>query len=330
MENQGKGKGGGEGGGWGRDRQRNRQVNAQALSKLPFSDLPLKKCPIYDGNTRHRYIVATSPSQPPPFSGLPRYPQWSAVPLCTRMTCARLRWAVMPSTIPSYCCGCWPCLESWGRLTLAFPWMLCWRILHAKSSEPSSISVAPYHAIISPLSPIPCSTLSVGLERTPKQARYALLVLSLIRICLCNTPVLRCYRYKHREISTVSLQGLDVCNFVLSESIVLPLTPRSLSIVFRLGRIVVKLYQLPLSNQIQWSLLCLNESESVWISLCKSKRQNRVNFLTTGNWGKTTLNLQIRWYTYIYIYFFFLGGGGGSITWPYFSHFWVNNLATFF
>ena len=31
--------------GWGGDRQRNRQVNAQALSKLPFSDLPLKKRP---------------------------------------------------------------------------------------------------------------------------------------------------------------------------------------------------------------------------------------------------------------------------------------------
>ena len=28
-------------GGWGRDQQRNRQVNAQALSKLPFSNYPL-------------------------------------------------------------------------------------------------------------------------------------------------------------------------------------------------------------------------------------------------------------------------------------------------
>ena len=47
LENEGKGEGGGEGGGgWGGDRQRNRQLNAQALSKLPFSDLPLKKCPI--------------------------------------------------------------------------------------------------------------------------------------------------------------------------------------------------------------------------------------------------------------------------------------------
>ena len=36
--NKGKGEGSG---GWGRDRQRNRQVNAQALSKLPFSKLPL-------------------------------------------------------------------------------------------------------------------------------------------------------------------------------------------------------------------------------------------------------------------------------------------------
>ena len=33
-------------GGWGGDRQRNRQVNAQALSELPFSDIPLKKCPM--------------------------------------------------------------------------------------------------------------------------------------------------------------------------------------------------------------------------------------------------------------------------------------------
>ena len=43
MENKGKGGEGGEGGeggGWGRDRQRNWQVNAQALSKLPFSKLP--------------------------------------------------------------------------------------------------------------------------------------------------------------------------------------------------------------------------------------------------------------------------------------------------
>ena len=33
------------GGGWGRDRQRNRQVNAQALSKLPFSKLPFSFSP---------------------------------------------------------------------------------------------------------------------------------------------------------------------------------------------------------------------------------------------------------------------------------------------
>ena len=45
MESKGKGKGGGEGGGgwW----QRNRQVNAQGSSKLPLSDLPHKKCPIF-------------------------------------------------------------------------------------------------------------------------------------------------------------------------------------------------------------------------------------------------------------------------------------------
>ena len=35
-----KGKGVGRVGGWGRDRQRDRQVNVQALSKLPFSNLP--------------------------------------------------------------------------------------------------------------------------------------------------------------------------------------------------------------------------------------------------------------------------------------------------
>ena len=42
-----KGEGGGEGGRWGRDRQRNRQVNAQALSKLPFSDLCFGFSPNY-------------------------------------------------------------------------------------------------------------------------------------------------------------------------------------------------------------------------------------------------------------------------------------------
>ena len=46
VENEGKGEGGGECGGWGRDRQRNRQVNARALSKLPFSDLPFIFSPI--------------------------------------------------------------------------------------------------------------------------------------------------------------------------------------------------------------------------------------------------------------------------------------------
>ena len=43
MENKGKGKGVGRVGGWGRDRQRNRLVNAQALPKLPFSELPAHK-----------------------------------------------------------------------------------------------------------------------------------------------------------------------------------------------------------------------------------------------------------------------------------------------
>ena len=44
MENKGKREGGGEGGGWGGDRQ----VNAQALSKLPFSDLPFGFSPIFE------------------------------------------------------------------------------------------------------------------------------------------------------------------------------------------------------------------------------------------------------------------------------------------
>ena len=48
VENKGKGEGGGKGGGWGGDRQRNRQVNAQALSKLPFSDLPFSFFPIIE------------------------------------------------------------------------------------------------------------------------------------------------------------------------------------------------------------------------------------------------------------------------------------------
>ena len=42
LENKG---GGGEGGGWGGDRQRHWHVNAQALSKLPFSDLPFSFYP---------------------------------------------------------------------------------------------------------------------------------------------------------------------------------------------------------------------------------------------------------------------------------------------
>ena len=45
LEKEGKGRGGGEGGGWGGDRQRNRQVNAQTLSKLPFSNLPFSFSP---------------------------------------------------------------------------------------------------------------------------------------------------------------------------------------------------------------------------------------------------------------------------------------------
>ena len=51
MEAEGKWKGGGGGGGVG-DRQRNRQVKAQALLKLPFSNLPLQKCPKKKGLTK--------------------------------------------------------------------------------------------------------------------------------------------------------------------------------------------------------------------------------------------------------------------------------------
>ena len=47
VEHKGKGEGGREGGGWGRDRQRNRQVNAQALSKLPFSKRPFSFSPVW-------------------------------------------------------------------------------------------------------------------------------------------------------------------------------------------------------------------------------------------------------------------------------------------
>ena len=58
MENEGKGEGGGEGAGWGRDRQRNRQVAAQALSKLPFSNLPFSFSPTGSMNLREMPIVA--------------------------------------------------------------------------------------------------------------------------------------------------------------------------------------------------------------------------------------------------------------------------------
>ena len=48
METEEQGEGGGEGwGGWGGDGQRNRQVNAQALSKLPFSNLPFSFSPMF-------------------------------------------------------------------------------------------------------------------------------------------------------------------------------------------------------------------------------------------------------------------------------------------
>ena len=62
MENEGKGEGGGEGGGWGGDRQRTRQVNAQALSKLPFGDLPLKNHWEIKGRFRKRVVLANVPS----------------------------------------------------------------------------------------------------------------------------------------------------------------------------------------------------------------------------------------------------------------------------
>ena len=50
-----KGKGVGRVRGWGGDRPRNRQVNAQALSKLPFSDLPFSFSPtISNLKPKHR------------------------------------------------------------------------------------------------------------------------------------------------------------------------------------------------------------------------------------------------------------------------------------
>ena len=52
LENKGKGEGGGEGGGWGGDRRRNRQVYAQALSKLPFSNLPFSFSPSFQKNAK--------------------------------------------------------------------------------------------------------------------------------------------------------------------------------------------------------------------------------------------------------------------------------------
>ena len=50
---------GGEGGGWGRDRQRSRQVNAQALSKLPFSNLPFSfsMLPARSSNARNCLLI---------------------------------------------------------------------------------------------------------------------------------------------------------------------------------------------------------------------------------------------------------------------------------
>ena len=54
-----KGRGGerGGGGGWGGDTQRNRQINAQALSKLPFSKLlPFSFSPV-PGQARIRLSV---------------------------------------------------------------------------------------------------------------------------------------------------------------------------------------------------------------------------------------------------------------------------------
>ena len=42
-----RGKGVGRVGGWGKDRQENRQVNSQALSKLPFSNLPFSFSPTF-------------------------------------------------------------------------------------------------------------------------------------------------------------------------------------------------------------------------------------------------------------------------------------------
>ena len=60
VENKGKGEGGGEGGGWGGDRQRNGQVDAQALSKLPFSKLPFSFFPILADPNMQNHNVSTA------------------------------------------------------------------------------------------------------------------------------------------------------------------------------------------------------------------------------------------------------------------------------
>ena len=55
-----KGNGGGEGGGWGGDGQGNRQVNAQAMSKLLFSNLPFSFFPKFEIRYGTSILLSTS------------------------------------------------------------------------------------------------------------------------------------------------------------------------------------------------------------------------------------------------------------------------------
>ena len=84
-----RGRGWGGWGGWGRHRQRNRQVNAQALSKLPFSDLPFSlKFSLKDAQwslaIRNRWRTAI-------FSVIA---MGEMIPLQKFLTIPRLRWKV--------------------------------------------------------------------------------------------------------------------------------------------------------------------------------------------------------------------------------------------
>ena len=91
-----KGKGVGKVGGWGRDRQRNRQVNAQALSKLPFSNLPF----IFSPNGAQRSLKV---------SVLTGIGPWSALPWLWR------------ADLTHFQCPIW----SRPQAMLLFTWMFC-------------------------------------------------------------------------------------------------------------------------------------------------------------------------------------------------------------